>query len=94
MLFRSYVESKLYLKGDNAQLDKSWNPGITANETVKNKVLFANVKKIMKPTSKTYSESRGLVTSEYQTFLEKDWIDSLKKKYPVSVDKKVFDSIQ
>ena len=57
-------------------------------------MVFANVKKIVKPTPKSYSEARGLVTSEYQTFLEKDWIDSLKKKYAVTVDRKVFDSIQ
>lgn len=89
------IESKLYLKGDNAMLDKTgWIPGITANETVKNKVVFANIRKIVKPTPKSYSEARGLVTSEYQSWLEKNWIDSLRKKYPVSVDRKIFDSIQ
>jgi len=89
------IESKLYLKGDNAMLDKTnWTPGLTANETVKSKVVFANIRKIVKPTPKSYVEARGLVTSEYQTWLEKDWIETLKKKYPVSIDKKVFDSIQ
>ncbi len=89
------IESKLYLKGDNAMLDKTgWTSGITANEKVKNKVLFANIRKVMKPVPKSYSEARGLVTSEYQSWLEKNWIDSLKKKYPVSIDRKVFDSIQ
>ncbi|MBI3502028.1 MAG: peptidylprolyl isomerase [Bacteroidetes bacterium] len=89
------LESKLYLKGDNAMLDKNWAPGITANENGKGgKIVFANVRKIVKPTPKSYMEARGLVTSEYQSFLEKDWIDSLKKKYPVTIDKKVFDAIQ
>lgn len=89
------IDSKLYMKGDNAMLDKTgWTPGITANETVKNKVVFANIRKVMKPTPKSYAEARGLVTSDYQSWLEKNWIDSLRKKYPVSVDRKVFDSIQ
>jgi len=89
------IDRKLYLKGDNAMLDATgWTPGITANQTVKNKVVFANIRKVMKPTPKTYSEARGLVTSEYQSWLEKNWIDSLKKKYPVAIDRKVFDSIQ
>ena len=89
------IESKTFSKGDNAMLDKSgWNLGTTANEKVKNKIVFANIRKIVKPTPKTYLEARGLVTSEYQTWLEKNWIDSLKQKYPVSVDKKVLDSIQ
>ncbi|MFI5164167.1 MAG: peptidylprolyl isomerase [Bacteroidia bacterium] len=89
------IESKLFLKGDNAMLDKTgWTPGVTGNETVKNKIVFANIRKVMKSTPKSYIEARGLITSEYQTWLEKQWIGSLKQKYPVSVDKKVFDSIQ
>lgn len=89
------VESKLYLKGDNAMLDKTgWTPGVTANENVKGKIVFANIKKIMKPVPKSYTEARGLITSDYQSWLEKQWVDSLKKKYPVSVDRKVFDSIK
>ena len=89
------IESKTFSKGDNAMLDKAgWTPGTTANEKVKTKIVFANIRKIVKPTPKTYLEARGLVTSEYQTWLEKNWIDSLKQKYPVSIDKKVLDSIQ
>ena len=89
------IESKTFLKGDNAMLDKTgWNPGVTGNETVKNKIVFANIRKIVKPTPKSYMEARGLVTSEYQTWLEKNWIDTLRQKYPVVVDKKVFNNIQ
>lgn len=85
----------LFQKGDNSMLDASgWNPGLTANQTIRNKVVFANIKKVVKPTPKTYVEARGLITSEYQTWLEKEWIDSLKNKYPVSVDRKVLDAIQ
>lgn len=89
------IDSKLYLKGDNAMLDKTgWVPGITPNETVKDKIVFANIRKVVKPTPKTYAEARGMVTSEYQAWLEKEWINSLRAKYPVIVDRKVFDSIQ
>jgi len=88
------VESKLFLKEDNAMLDKIWTPGFTPLQDTKGKVLFANIRKIVKPTPKSYAEARGLITSEYQSWLEKQWVDSLKKKYPVSIDKKVFDSIK
>lgn len=89
------VESKLYLKGENPMLDiKGWNPGITANEAIKGKAVFANIKKVVKATPKTYAESRGLVTSEYQSWLEKEWVASLRNKYPVSIDRSVFDSIK
>ena len=89
------IESKLFLKGDNAMLDAfDWKLGVSANQPVKGKVVFANLRKIDKATPKTYIESRGLVTSEYQVWLEKEWISSLKKKYPISIDKNVFDSIK
>jgi peptidyl-prolyl cis-trans isomerase SurA len=89
------AESKLFLKGDNAMLDATgWTPGITNNQKVKDKIVFANIRKVMKPTPKSYQEARGLVAGEYQQWLEKTWIDSLKKKYPVTIDQKVFDSLQ
>lgn len=89
------VESKLFLKGENAMVDASgWSIGVTGSETIKGKVVFANVKKVVKATPKTYTESRGLVTSEYQSWLEKEWVNSLRKKYPVAVDRKVFDSVK
>ncbi|MBI4929503.1 MAG: peptidylprolyl isomerase [Bacteroidetes bacterium] len=95
-VFNVMVDGRtLFLKGDNAMLDKTnWTPGITASNTEKNKVVFANIRKIVKPTPKSYTEARGLVTSEYQSWLEKEWISSLKKKYPVAIDRKVFDTIQ
>ncbi len=89
------IDSKLYLKGDNGMLDAGgWNPGVSANQPIKGKVAFSNIRKIVKPTPKSYAEARGLVTSEFQSWLEKDWISTLKKKYPVNIDRKVFDSIQ
>ena len=48
----------------------------------------------MAPTPKSISEARGLITADYQTFLEKEWIEQLKKKYTVTVDRTVFDTIQ
>jgi peptidyl-prolyl cis-trans isomerase SurA len=89
------IESKLFLKGDNALLDaQKWRLGVTPNEVVKNKTLLANLRKTVTSIPKTYVESRGLVTSEYQSWLEKEWVSSLKKKYPVSINRNVFDSIK
>lgn len=90
------VEPKtLYLKGDNAMLDATgWKPGITNVKMINGKRTIADIRKVLKPTPKTFAEARGLVTSDYQTWLEKQWIETLKTKYPVSVDKKVLDSIQ
>jgi len=42
---------------------------------------------------RSYSEAKGLVISDYQGELEKQWVVELKKKYPVKIDEKVFQQI-
>lgn len=42
---------------------------------------------------RSYEEAKGLVTNDYQNLLEEKWIAALKKKYPVKVDEKVFQSL-
>ena len=42
---------------------------------------------------RNFSDARGLVINDYQTYLEEKWIEQLKKKYPIKVDEKVFGSM-
>jgi peptidyl-prolyl cis-trans isomerase SurA len=42
---------------------------------------------------RTFIDARGLVISDYQNFLEKKWIEELKKKYPIHVNEKVLQSV-
>jgi peptidyl-prolyl cis-trans isomerase SurA len=42
------------------------------------------------PSPRTYEEARGLVINDYQSDLENQWIDELKKKYPVTINETVF----
>lgn len=45
------------------------------------------------PTTKTLDEARGYAIAEYQDYLEKNWNESLRKKYPVTVNEDVFKSM-
>jgi peptidyl-prolyl cis-trans isomerase SurA len=38
------------------------------------------------PREKTLEEARGAVISDYQNYLEKQWIDGMKVQNPVSID--------
>jgi peptidyl-prolyl cis-trans isomerase SurA len=45
------------------------------------------------PMQRIFNEAKGLVINDYQTILETQWTEALKKKYPVVIDQKVLESI-
>ncbi|HYG52760.1 MAG TPA: peptidylprolyl isomerase [Flavobacteriales bacterium] len=59
-----------------------------------NQTVFIKLKEVLKPSPKSLIEAKGPITSDYQTWLEKEWIDSLKAKYPVVVNKDVLYGIK
>ena len=89
------VKTALFLPGQDSNVDKlNKAPGI--GEDILNadgSIQFVQVNKVIPPTPKSLDEARGYVISAYQDQLEKEWIEELHKKYPVSVDKQVFNSM-
>jgi peptidyl-prolyl cis-trans isomerase SurA len=45
------------------------------------------------PTNKTLEEARGYVVAEYQDYLEKQWNDQMRKKYPMKLNDDTFKSM-
>lgn len=89
------IESRIFQKNENSLIDANWNPG--TSKVVKNdngKMEFVVVSKLLAPSNKTLKEAKGMVTSDYQNHLEKEWIESLKKKYQVEINKEVLSTIQ
>ncbi|MBR1769567.1 MAG: peptidylprolyl isomerase [Bacteroidales bacterium] len=94
-----------YEKGANRNVDDLiWNTSVSANLGVKNvSVIDTSIttnrnnilvlKKFLPPQSKTLEECRGIVTSQYQDVLEKNWIERLRSKYDYKVNYNVFNSI-
>jgi peptidyl-prolyl cis-trans isomerase SurA len=85
------IENKKFEKGSNALLDKiEWKPGVYSLENENERVKFVQIRELLPPTSKPMDENLGQATSDYQNYLEKLWIESLKKKYPLIIyDKNV-----
>jgi len=76
----------MYTKNENELINKcTW---ATGNYTFEhnNRFYLIVIDRIDQPRNKTFEEARGLVISDYQSYLETQWIDELRKKYPVEVN--------
>lgn len=88
------IESGLFLRKQNELTDNvTWEKGISDNITKDNKIVFVVIKAVIPPTPKTIKEAKGLITADYQNYLENEWIKELKNKYPVEVNKQVLESL-
>lgn len=84
----------LYSKGDNAAVDNTgWKAGIGQSVDHNGRLRFAVVKSILSPQPKALKEAKGLIISDYQAYLENQWIEELRGKYPVSLNKDVLYSL-
>lgn len=88
------TESKKYSKNDHKLIDAiEWKKGVTENKEFNGRTVFVDVKGIIPPMQRNLSEARGLVTADYQTYLEHQWIKELRAKYPVKVNQEVLTSL-
>jgi peptidyl-prolyl cis-trans isomerase SurA len=83
------VDSKEWNKKENDVVDANWKVGTSPDQNKDGRIVFVVVHKIIPPTPKSLQEARGMITSDYQNQLEKDWVDALRKKYPVTINKDV-----
>ncbi|MEI6060145.1 MAG: peptidylprolyl isomerase [Bacteroidota bacterium] len=89
------IEHKKFIKGENMDLQGiAWTPGISnLIPLADNKNAIVVVHAVVAPEPKLLNEIRGVMTADYQNFLEKEWIGELRTKYPVVVNREVFSTI-
>jgi peptidyl-prolyl cis-trans isomerase SurA len=76
---------------DNIEWVKGISPVITESDSRHG---FVVVREIVKPESKTLSEARGIITADYQNYLEQEWLKELKNKYTVKINHDVLSEIK
>ena len=84
----------LYEQGKNAAVDKyvfgDKNAKFTPNEN--QPIVICEGKKLKAP--ETWMDEKGRVTTDYQDYLETEWIKALRAKYPVEINKEVWEKIK
>jgi peptidyl-prolyl cis-trans isomerase SurA len=90
----SVAEGK-YQKGQNEFVDKVvWFEGVSDDVVSGDNVAIVNILEILDPEPKELADAKGIITADYQNYLEKVWIKELRAKYKVTVYKDVVDSFE
>lgn len=88
------IEKGLYVQGDNKVVDnqifRTKNNYIPSTDYP----YAFTVGKMLKNKPEDYTDVRGLVTADYQEFLEQEWIKALRAEYPVKVDQNVLKTVK
>lgn len=85
----------IFEKGEDKWVDSmDWKVNISPNINDNGKVVFVVKNRIVKPEPKKLDEARGLVTADYQAYLEKLWIQELRNKYKVEVNQELLAKIK
>jgi len=89
------AEGKKYEKDEEDMLSKAqWAKGLYGPFEDSNNKVFILIKEILPPQAKTLKEAKGLVTAEYQTYLEREWIKELRNKYKVEAHPEHLDLVK
>lgn len=87
------VTKGLYAEGDNAIVDAI---NFKSGEVPENEhfpVVFTYGKKLKK-SPEGYEDVRGLVTADYQSYLEEKWVESLRKRNHVEINEDVLKTVK
>ncbi len=87
-----YIEKGLWGKGENGFIDRKIFKIKNNREIIGYPQFVVSGKLINSP--ETFEDVKGQVISEYQTILEKEWIESLRQKYKVEINDDVLNSLK
>jgi peptidyl-prolyl cis-trans isomerase SurA len=89
------IDHRKYQKGDDELIDNlEWKPGLAPESIDEGKVYLVNIHALLSPEPKKLNEARGLITADYQNYLEQEWIRELRARYPFKVYDEVLSSIK
>ncbi len=83
------IETGIYEQGENSVVDKLvWKKGGQVQE-------YITIKgEIIKPQVKDFEDCKGLVISDYQDHLDREWIKRLREEYNIQVNDSVLSTVK
>jgi peptidyl-prolyl cis-trans isomerase SurA len=87
------VEKGLFVKGENPYVDQL----VFNSDKASLPEGFADcfvMGKLLPDAPEVYTDVRGLVITDYQDYLEKEWLEKLNKKYPVIIYQDILNTVK
>lgn len=81
------VEKSSFVKGQDLKV------GVNKVYEIDGKFYVARVSEILPPAEKEFNEAKGAVTSDYQGYLEEEWLKELQSKHKIVVNEAVLYSL-
>lgn len=92
----SFTEATIE-KGKNPAIDKlAWKKGIMTDASVDkmaNATTFQVIQQIVPAAPKSLKDARGYAVADYQDYLEKEWVNELRTKYKVELNKENYEKM-
>jgi peptidyl-prolyl cis-trans isomerase SurA len=86
-------ESGIYIKADHPYFASVNSAGLSKPFFKDDKYVIVKTDRIIDPEPKALREVKGVVTNEYQNYLEKEWIKELREKYNWYVNQEVLEAL-
>ncbi len=84
-----------YEKGDNQLVDTvQWKNKHTEIISQKDSIYLIYIENILAPDTKNFKAARGQVISDYQNYLENNWIKGLREKYTWNINKEALEEVK
>jgi len=84
-----------FSKGENEIVDSvSWKKGISKIEEHNDKFQFVIIHNVLKSMPKKLEEIKGLAISDYQNYLDSEWVNKLRKQYQVVVNDDILNELK
>jgi peptidyl-prolyl cis-trans isomerase SurA len=73
--------------------NQTFKKGVNPIYPFENKFYVVKVDEVLPAGPKVLSEAKGAATADYQTYLEKQWLEEIAKKHPITVNNAVLYSL-
>lgn len=89
------IISSILEKDENEMTQQmEFKKGLSEVFFIDGQYVFMDVQEVLAPDNKPFDKVKGLVTAGYQNQLEAEWLDELRARYTVTVDKDVLYSVR